>query len=161
MTVPEKTAIRIREYQPEDLVKLQRMYSTFEPRGAARGLPPIREEKTSRWLNHLGQRAKNLVALDPQGQIVGHAILAEGDDADAELALFVHQDSRGAGLGTRLTLAAIELAGKKGYGRVWLTVAPENIAAIRVYQKSGFHMLPGKWFPDHEMEIFLKQPAVR
>jgi ribosomal protein S18 acetylase RimI-like enzyme len=152
-------AVTIREYRPEDLPKLLAMYGTFEPRGAARGLPPVREEKTQRWLRHLGARASSLIAVELDGEgrerVAGHVILAEGDDNDAELALFVHQDYRRRGLGTDLTRAAIEHARRQGRARLWLTVAPENAAAIQVYRKAGFHMQPGKWFPDHEMELWL------
>jgi RimJ/RimL family protein N-acetyltransferase len=145
----------IRDYRPQDFEALMAMYRTFEPRGAARGLPPLREEKAERWLTHLGARAKNLVAMGSRGTAAGHVVLAEGDNNDAELALFVHQDYRGQGLGTRLAEAAVALARKFGYTRLWLSVAPDNLAAIRVYEKAGFHMIQAKWFPDHEMELWL------
>jgi ribosomal protein S18 acetylase RimI-like enzyme len=144
----------IREFRPEDLPRLAEMYRTFEPRGAAKGLPPVRDEKASRWLGHVSAKASALVALVGE-RVAGHVILAEGEARDAEMALFVHQDFRNRGLGAALTRAALEYARAQGYSRLWLTVSPDNRAALRVYQKCGFRMIPQRSSPDHEMEFWL------
>lgn len=149
--------VLIRQYTPEDRKALDEMYRRFEPRGAGKGLPPIRQEKTERWLNHIGANAQNLIALSTTepGRVAGHAILAEGDDRDVELALFVHQDYRERGIGTMLIRASIEAARQKGYKRLWATCSPDNSAIIHMCRKCGFRFLPGKWFPDHELELWL------
>jgi len=156
MQAPGSEAV-IREFRPEDLPKLAEMYRTFEPRGAAKGLPPVRDDKASRWLDYLSSKAGGLVALVGE-RMAGHVILAEGEGREAEMALFVHQDFRNQGLGAALTRAAQEHARARGYTRLWLTVSPDNPAAVRVYRKCGFRIIPEKWFPDHEMEFWLSGP---
>ncbi len=156
MRRPETPAV-IRELEPGDLPALAEMYRTFEPRGRAKGLPPVREEKASRWLEHLASTAGGLMAVEG-GRIAGHVILAE-QRGEAEVALFVHQDFRNRGLGGELIRAAVDLARRRGYSRLWLTVSPDNPAALRVYARCGFRAIPEKWFPDHEMELWLSAGA--
>jgi GNAT superfamily N-acetyltransferase len=149
--------IRIREYRAADRPKLESMYGTFEPRGAAEGLPPVRTEKAFRWLVHLGEHTHSLVAFSDSAetQIAGHVILAPGVDGEVELALFVHQDFRGRGVGLALARAAVEAARRRGYRRIWLTVSPGNKPALRVYENCGFRVTPGRSSRDGEMELRL------
>jgi len=158
MVDPGSGSAVIREYRPADLPLLEEMYATFEPRGGSKGLPPVREEKARRWLAHLGAHAHSLVAFPDcrETRVAGHVILAARGEADAELALFVHQDFRNRGVGSALTRAAIRASRALGYKRLWLTVSPDNRPAIGVYQKCGFIMIPGRCFPDHEMELRLE-----
>lgn len=141
----------IRSYQPDDAPALEAMYQDFEPRGSAMGLPPIREERTHDWLDHLGASARSLIALSG-GRIAGHAILADSREDEAELAVFVHQDYRGVGLGTALSQAAVEQARKLGYRRLWAAGSADNVPAIRMVMKCGFRR---RMTPGDEMELDL------
>ena len=156
-------AVQIREYRPADRQKLESMYATFEPRGQAKGLPPVRDEKARRWLESLGEHAWSLIAFPGPGEseIVGHAILAPAPCGgapcgEAELALFVHQDFRNRGIGQALARAAVATAHRRGVRRVWLAVSPSNRAAVRVYEKCGFRFVPGRQSGDCDMELRLE-----
>lgn len=150
--------VHIREYRPDDRPKLEAMYATFEPRGEAKGLPPVRDEKARRWLSHLGEHAWGLVAFSDSAEsgIVGHAILAPYPGGEAELALFVHQDFRNRGIGQALARAAVDALRSRGGRRVWLTVSPSNRAAVRLYERCGFRFVPGRQPRDYEMELRLE-----
>jgi ribosomal protein S18 acetylase RimI-like enzyme len=74
----------------------------------------------------------------------------------AEYAIFLREDQRGQGVGTALTLLAIETAREHGLHRLWLSVELQNRAAMRSYEKAGFRFLPGTIYsPEAEMELKL------
>ena len=89
--------IRIRAVGRRHRDLLSAMYDGFDPLGAALGLPPPASETRRSWIGRaLGQKW-NLAAFSREGRIVGHCFLAADDPASAELAIFVHQESRGRG----------------------------------------------------------------
>jgi GNAT superfamily N-acetyltransferase len=149
--VQSKSRFAIRLYQPGDAPLLQAMYRDFEPRGFAMGLPPVREERTHNWLDHLGASARSLVALSGD-RIAGHAILAESRPGEAELAVFVHQDYRRLGIGTALARESVKQARMIGYRRLWAAGSPGNVAASRMVMKAGFRR---RGTPSDEFEIDL------
>ncbi len=125
--------------RPEDRSELLAMYRAFEPKGEALGLPPLREDETVRWLNHLEMYPNFVVWAGDR--IVGHgAICADGDSA--EVAVFVHQDYRGRGLGRRLLRELIAEAGRLGLRRVWGIATPDNVPMLRLAYSCGF--IPGE-----------------
>lgn len=92
---------------------------------------------------------------DPQGQIidrggailfarldrkiVGTAALIKPDDKTFEIAkMAVTEKARGRQVGRKLTLAALELAGKDGASRVILHTSPKLTAAMSLYHSVGF-----------------------
>jgi len=129
------------------------MYDHFEPKRAAQGLPPTGLDRIISWLEHLQKTGHNLVALY-QEKLIGHAMLCAVNPTRAEFAIFVHQDFRNQGIGTRLTEVTLEFAKDKGYRRIWLSVEVNNLAAIRVYKKLGFRTRD-LFGPEQEMEICL------
>ncbi len=139
--------------QPADLPDLEAMYATFEPLGAANGLPPVRADRRARWLRQLGLSADCLVARDESGGVIGHAILARSAEDEAELAVFVHQDSRRRRLGSALTGAAVGLARERSYRRLWAAVSSGNEPAVRMVKRHGFHSVTEGGGGDLEMEL--------
>lgn len=55
-----------------------------------------------------------------------------------ELLIYLHQDFHNVGLGTLLTLEAIEVCRKRGLHRIGLSVVADNKPTIRTYKKVGF-----------------------
>jgi L-amino acid N-acyltransferase YncA len=72
-----------------------------------------------------------------------------------ELALFVHQDYQGAGLGTKLLTCLVAISAFKGYERLWALVEEGNRPVIAVNQKLGFQTLTISW-GEREMELRLQ-----
>jgi RimJ/RimL family protein N-acetyltransferase len=142
----------IRPFDPSDRPGLDRMYDGFRPKRAAHGLPPDGPHRRQAWLDDVIARGQHIVAITPDGDIIGHAMLVPVDDHTTELANFVDHRFRGRGFGTRLNRAALDLARDSGWRRVWLVVDPANRAAIRSYHKAGFVAAPGtEWTPEIEM----------
>jgi transaldolase/glucose-6-phosphate isomerase len=144
----------IRPLAPADASALEAMYEGFEPRGAGLGLPPASPEKTRQWLSEVTARAHSLVAESGK-RLVGHALLADSGPGEAELAVFVRQEYRGRGLGTRLAQAAVALAREKGYRRLWAAGSPANEPALRMVRRCGFERRAGAAAGDQEMELHL------
>ncbi|MCW2955457.1 MAG: putative acetyltransferase [Thermoleophilia bacterium] len=59
----------------------------------------------------------------------------------AELGMSVHDDWHGRGVGTALMAAAVDLADRwLQVRRIELDVYPDNVAAVRLYEKFGFEV---------------------
>jgi RimJ/RimL family protein N-acetyltransferase len=136
---------------------LQQMYTAFLPRRAAQGLPPESEYGIARWLDRVLKTGDHFI-VEVEGSVCGHAMLMpiEHDEDARELANFLHQNVRGRGIGTALNRLAVARAGEAGLRRIWLSVEPSNVPAIRSYRNAGFEtMLKSMWAPEIEMEIKL------
>lgn len=59
------------------------------------------------------------------------------DDNTPSLAISIHRECRGRGIGTRLLRELLDLLKELGYGTVSLAVQKENYA-VRMYEKAGF-----------------------
>ncbi|MBI5446866.1 MAG: GNAT family N-acetyltransferase [Deltaproteobacteria bacterium] len=140
-----------------DVARLECLYEGFEPKGRAQGLPPGGLQQRTRWLEMLAKGAINLVAHAAE-RVVGHAALLEIEPGGrCEYMIFVHQDDRNRGIGTALTRSACEVARQAGYRTLWLSVAANNMPAIRVYEKVGFRMI-GPPETEREMCLELRGP---
>ncbi|MFH0981448.1 MAG: GNAT family N-acetyltransferase [Planctomycetota bacterium] len=72
------------------------------------------------------------------GRIVGLVTwLREGDDLQL---LTLNSVLEGQGIGSALTLLAIEEARRGGVRKIWLTTTNDNLPAIGLYQRLGFRM---------------------
>jgi ribosomal protein S18 acetylase RimI-like enzyme len=144
-----------RDLEPGDREKLIAMYTDFEPKRAAQGLPPVGEAKIRIWLNRVLPKGRHVV-IEANGLVRGHIMLMPHENEGLELANFLHQSIRGRGLGTALNGLALRLAQENGADRVWLSVELSNRAAVRSYENVGFRRVPGSlWLPEIEMVISL------
>ncbi|UWG46699.1 Acetyltransferase (GNAT) family [Halanaeroarchaeum sp. HSR-CO] len=149
----EDRSITVRAFESEDLPALVEMYDGFDPADRAQGIPPIGEDRIRNWLDHLLEEgSKNVVAVSDEA-VVGHATLVEDDDDGYELAIFVHQDFQGAGIGTRLLRTLLGYGQSEGVEKVWLTVERWNRPAVKLYEKVGFETTEAESF---ELEMAIR-----
>jgi L-amino acid N-acyltransferase YncA len=121
---------------PADRAAIVEMYTEFEPKGAALGLPP--RKNPDAWLNSLSEFPNFIVKAG--GRVVAHAVLCIEGDA-GETAVFVHQNWRSHRLG-KLLLQELILEGRRqGLRRVWGMAAPDNFVMLRLADSLGF--VPG------------------
>lgn len=118
------------------------MYRTYDPSQQAQGIPPLHPGRLREWLRSLLLEGINLLAVHGD-RVVGHAVLMPDRPGSYELAIFVHQDFQGAGVGSRLLRALIVHARKQGVEEIWLSVEAWNHRAIRIYRKAGFGKVEG------------------
>jgi GNAT superfamily N-acetyltransferase len=149
--------IQIRGIGPLQRDLLIAMYDRFDPLGAALGLPPRTAEGRCEWIGSaLGQKV-NVAAFSPVGEVVGHCFLAADKAASAEMAVFVHQESRRIGVGTALVKAALACGGAAGLRRVWSMTSFENGAALCLQKNCGFRLAKSVSL-ETELEIDLPVP---
>ncbi|HUE95496.1 MAG TPA: GNAT family N-acetyltransferase [Longimicrobiaceae bacterium] len=146
----------VRASRPADLGALMRFYHDFEPKRAAQGLPPAEPDRIARWLAGVLATGIHKLAFR-QRQLIGHAFVTPTTRAGiGEYAVFLHQAERGLGIGTLLNRATVDAARNRGLRGLWLTVEPQNRAAIRSYEKVGFRFVPSTAFsiePEMELEL--------
>lgn len=81
------------------------------------------------------------LVLAREGQsILGYALFSPGVKAQQSwlMSLLVCSSARGTGTGKALLQASIDKQRQYGVKEIWLSVAPDNKAAITLYQKQGF-----------------------
>ncbi len=145
----------LREYRTGDRAELGRMYDAFEPKRVAQGLPPMDAEPRERWLDRILASGHH-VMVEVEGRLAGHGMLLPFVTDGAELANFLHQSVRDRGIGTALNQSLLDLAREQGISRVWLSVEPSNLRAVRSYEKVGFkRRFTSGWAPELEMEVIL------
>ena len=97
-------------------------------------------------------------ALPETGDIAAAALMFPTDQREQVLhKIMVHTTCRGRGLATELMQAILQLAKVP----VLLTVNPENQAAIRVYEKSGYRVrerIDG-YYRSHEHRYIMEHPG--
>lgn len=126
-------ALRIRMATPADRDDLLAMYESFEPRPASLGLPP--RVHLDEWLDRLAA-SSNFLAFAGE-KLAGHAILCADSDS-AEVAVFVHQDFRGHGIGRCLLETLVGQARQTGLHSVWGMTELDNIPMLRLARALGF-----------------------
>jgi len=133
---------------------LIKMYDRFQPLGGALGLPSCKPAARHAWIDHSLRQILNMAAFSPAGEVVGHCMLVADAPGSAEMAIFVHQQSRRRGIGRSLLKAALQQAAAVGLQRVWSLISPDNRAALQLQESCGFHI--SKSAPlEAEMEIDL------
>ena len=130
-------ALRVRAYSFEDFGALIEMYSSFEPKRVAQGLPPPDAPRIAHWLDHLQNNSAALLAFDGK-KIVAHSVLCPFGKCQVEFTIFVLQDYREDGLGTLLSKLTLSWALDMGRTNVFLTTELSNYRAIGLFRKLGF-----------------------
>ena len=146
----------VRSLAPADRSALEAFYAAFRTVRAAQGLPPEGPAGVARWLDRILQAGVHL-AVERDGILHGHVMLIPTADPGVhEYAIFLHQDVRGLGLGTRLNRLAVDVARRLGARRLWLSAEPANRAAVRSYEKAGWRYIPASLYSTElEMERIL------
>ena len=127
------SGFEVRRATPGDMAGLIAMYESFEPKGAALGLPP--RANPERWLADVSSFPNFVVSRE--GNIVGHGLICPEGEA-AEVAVFVHQSERSRGLGKWLLSTLVEEARSLGLRRAWGTTDLENVPMLRLAHSLGF-----------------------
>ncbi|MFP4590910.1 MAG: N-acetyltransferase family protein [Halobacteriales archaeon] len=148
-------SIRLELATEADVDALVAMYRDFDPAQRAQGVPPGDPDRVEPWVRTVLGDGHHVVARHGD-RIVGHAMLVPDADGSYELAIFVHQDYQGAGVGGALIHHLLGAGAAAGVRRVWLTVERWNAPAIRLYRSVGFETVLADRF-DLEMALALPE----
>ncbi|GGL53445.1 GNAT family N-acetyltransferase [Halocalculus aciditolerans] len=138
-----------------DEAELAAMYAAFDPTMRAQGLPPMDRERIHAWLDQIAPGLHAVIEHD--GGVVGHAVLVPTESAAAELAIFVHQDYQGAGVGTHLLRTLLDAGAADGIPAVVLHVERTNPRAIALYKSCGFSVADDRM---ERMELRMRRSLV-
>jgi RimJ/RimL family protein N-acetyltransferase len=149
----------LRAFDESDSEKLFEMYCQFEPKGEFQGLPPRHTPQIRKWLSQLREQGFHQFVVNVGDCVVGHAVLCPSQrKTEAELAVFLHQDYRGYGLGKKLLLGTLNFGCKKlALARVWLFVMGSNTIALHLFEDVGFR--PGRGGDPLAWEMELERPS--
>jgi RimJ/RimL family protein N-acetyltransferase len=121
--------------------QLLQMYLAYQPRNSFQGLPPLKDQVCTAWVQQMIDTGLNIVAAgpqDPQGSILGHTALFPIDGRRCEMLVVVYPTHQNRGIGTELVRSSVHLACELGFANVWLPVDATNVRARHVYKKCGF-----------------------
>jgi L-amino acid N-acyltransferase YncA len=153
--------IYIRQATDADRAAILAMYETFDRQGFTVGMPP--ETGIADWLDSLAT-SPNFVAA-ANGDVVGHGFLRP-EDGTGEVAVFIHQDSRGRGIGRRLLATVIEEARHLHLARIWGMTDAKNTAIFSLARSLGFvqandpHMFWLVLEPPDESHLVITSPPL-
>lgn len=157
--LPAGLKVLLRQFQPGDFDRLLAMYALFEPKGEFQGLPPPTQPQTAAWLLHVCDIGPAQFVVEIGHNLVGHSMLCPGPRKnEAELAVFLHQNFHGLGLGKLLTLGTLRYGCKQlQLDRVWLSVQGSNPRALRLFEDIGFRSAK-EWDP-FTWELEMERPS--
>lgn len=137
---------------------LLEMYLAYQPRNCFQGLPPIRDEVCTKWVEGMIRDGFSIVAVPADGEaVVGHVAIFPINPRKCELLVVVAPPFQNQGIGTELVRSAAELADERGFRQVWLPVDATNGRARRVYEKCGFDYTSSRLARELDMALDLAQ----
>jgi len=137
----------IRPGVSEDAAALAEMYEGFGTADRAQGLPPVTRSRRADWLETMLADG-NVVVAERNGEPFGHAMYTPTDAARPELAVFVHPEMQGRGVGTELCRHVIADADAGDREGLELHVESGNRVARSVYRTVGFELADRRGPPD-------------
>ena len=128
-------------------------------------------EQELQWFERATKEGMCYLVARVDGKVVGGASIHPKSDKHAHIAsygIFISKNSRNLGLGTILTRELVEIAKKRGFEILQLSVYATNERAFHVYKKCGFKeagrltngikFLDGTYADEILMELSLTQP---
>lgn len=165
------TRVEIRAAGTADAEAIARIYNQgIEDRVATLETELRTADERAQWLAARSDRHPVLVAVDPDGGIVGWGSLNQFNPRPAyahvaDFSIYVDRDQRGRGIGDALLDALEDRARELGYHKLVLAAFPYNDRGMRLYERHGFRTvgiyeeqgrLDDRWVDVIVMEKLLK-----
>jgi RimJ/RimL family protein N-acetyltransferase len=134
--------VAIRPLTTADNDKMYEMFASMSEEALRWGMPPYTRERIERWMRNI----ENLIILGAEHdrRLIGYAQIHKGSNprrrGTVGLAIYLHQDYHGVGLGTEMVGLLLEAAEEHGVHKVNLDTVADNEAAIRLFEKMGFEV---------------------
>ena len=131
--------VRVRRARPEDLEVLLDLYEAVAAERIHIGgeAPVDRPRRRKAWLETIDPATPGAALVaEAGGAIVGQVGVT--GSGRMEIGMWVREDWRGRGVGTRLVQAALDYAREHEAYKISLEVWPHNAPAIALYEKFGF-----------------------
>lgn len=112
------------------------LFGDYDAGHRSLGIPPSDPDRIERWLDQI--LAGIAVLVWDGARAVGLAVLVRSGPGSHELAIFVHPDYHGVGVGTHLIEGLLTAGRARGVDHVWLLVERANDPALNLYRDVGF-----------------------
>jgi acetyltransferase len=134
------TGVTLRDIRPEDESALTALYERLSPQTAYQRFFTVMRRLPPNWGHILANvdydRRMAIVALDPDGQMIGVARYVYDDRAhEAEVAIVIEDPWQGRGLGQLLLGELVAYAVKKGIGRFRAYVLADNVRMLKLLRR--------------------------
>lgn len=135
--------VTVRAASPRDLPAITAIYNDAVLHlTATMDTVPKSLRQQRAWFKRHGGRYPVLVAVEA-GEVVGWASLSRWSDRPAydgtsEISVYVREDARGRGIGTRLMRPLLSEGRKRGLHTVIARIAGGNVASVRLHEAFGF-----------------------
>ncbi|MCR5664172.1 MAG: GNAT family N-acetyltransferase [Oscillospiraceae bacterium] len=136
---------RLRYVEPSELLVKDYLAMVNDIEGVARWIgrrtEPVSEEKELSWVRKkLAEKAPLFSMLEKDGgAFVGNIELMDATESEAELGIAITADKQNLGYGTEAVAAVTRYTLETlGLRRIFLKAYPDNLRAIRVYEKCGY-----------------------
>ncbi len=138
----------------KDFQGLLEMYSKFEPKRSIMGVPPENPVELKLWVKHFfADNIKNIVVMDPDRKITGHAAIFPIDKDICEYFMALLPTNQSSGIGRTLCINVIETARYMKFKKVWICVEKTNTKALNLHKKIGYSINGGGLGEDYELEV--------
>ena len=146
MALPEGTSIR--PIQPADDAAMAAIIRTVMPEFGATGCGFAISDPEVDWMSRAYAEPRHAYFVVERDGIViggaGVAPLAGNDGSTCELRkMYFLPEARGIGAGAAMMAACLEAARSIGFGQCYLETLTGMDAAMRLYERSGFHRIDG------------------
>lgn len=136
----------IRPIAPADDAAMASVIRTVMPEFGATGEGFAINDPEVDWMSHAYAAPRHAYfVLERDGMVLGGAgiaPLAGGDAGTCELRkMYFLAEARGIGAGTRMMTHCLDAARKAGFAQCYLETLRGMDAAMRLYQRSGFHRI--------------------
>lgn len=126
----------------------------------AYGVKKLQRIEDNYWASWEKQPDPALVAIGPDGALVGAVALKAHDQREGKVVnwrfgIGVRREVRGRGVGRQLLLRTLEFARQSQAEYLTLFVDPTNTVATRLYQQVGFRQTEGMFDGLEKMEFAL------
>ncbi len=135
--------VKIRAANEQDLPAIVDIYnSTVSSRKVTADIEPVSVESRRNWFRRHSEK-RPLFVMELNGQIIGWLSFEDfygrpAYDGTAEISIYMHEKSRGAGHGDSFLRHAINSALEIGLNRLVAFIFAHNEPSISLFQKYGF-----------------------
>ncbi len=158
------TEPRVRRATAADADRLAAVYRSAYAENRRLGFPAKAEHATAADVAEWIESGRVYVATVDGTVVVGVRLEATGEDRVKLSRLAVHEDWKGAGIGSVLLDHAEAAVRESGYGTVWLTTPPDHPFLPEFYRSWGYEVtgeypLEYREYDEVVMEKFLGSPS--
>lgn len=144
--------ISLRKLKPSDRKYFTKWWNDEKLRKLTSGRPgPISDKRIDKYFSMMEDKNDYHFMISLGQEIIGHiALIKKKNNWHETLIIIGEKEYWNKGYGTQAIELLIKKAKKLGISKIYLEVRPNNLRAIRAYEKCGFHRAGFKKYPKNK-----------